>query len=175
MRITRVDKILELIERLRSETVDWKITDTIIKAEDLIKNQPLHFSEKYHFDGPFVCIRNYYYTCIYIKESDFERFKKIREVYYDKEKLINLTNLFQHYFQKQECIAQVMNKTVPYTVTIKELRMCSIRGIDVYITRIIKLMPEDQLFEDLINLQILKDKFHLENKQRGGLPNYENS
>lgn len=164
LRIKKADKILELIERLRGKTVDWEITDTIIKAEDLIPKQPLHFSEKYNFDGPFVCIRNYYYTCIYIKEEDFERFKKIKEVYYEKENLINLTKLFQRHFQKQECITQVMNKTVPQSVVIKELRMCIIHGIDVYVTRVINLMPEDQLFEDLINLQIMKDKYHLQNK-----------
>ena len=57
-----------------------------------------------------------------------------------------------------------MNKTVPQSVVIKELRMCIIHGIDVYVTRVINLMPEDQLFEDLINLQIMKDKYHLQNK-----------
>lgn len=160
MRIFDNSKILTIINRLKKNTDDWKITDTIIKAEDLIPNQSLRFSEKYNLKGPFICIRNYYYTCIYIRESDFERFKKIKSVYYDEEKLINLTKLFQ-YFKTQECIAQIMNKTVPPSVTIKELRMCCINGIEVYITRVIQLKEEDQLFGDLINLQILKDKYHL--------------
>lgn len=160
MRIFDNSKILTIINRLKKNTDDWKITDTIIKAEDLIPNQSLSFSEKYNLKGPFICIRNYYYTCIYIRESDFERFKKIKSVYYDEEKLINLTRLFQ-YFKTQECIAQIMNKTVPPSVTIKELRMCCINGIEVYITRVIQLKEEDQLFGDLINLQILKDKYHL--------------
>lgn len=160
MRIFDNSKILTIINRLKKNTDDWKITDTIIKAEDLIPNQSLNFSEKYNLKGPFICIRNYYYTCIYIRESDFERFKKIKSVYYDDEKLINLTRLFQ-YFKTQECIAQIMNKTVPPSVTIKELRMCCINGIEVYITRVIQLKEEDQLFGDLINLQILKDKYHL--------------
>lgn len=160
MRIFDNSKILTIINRLKKNTDDWKITDTIIKAEDLIPNQSLNFSEKYNLKGPFICIRNYYYTCIYIRESDFERFKKIKSVYYDEEKLINLTKLFQ-YFKTQECIAQIMNKTVPPSVTIKELRMCCINGIEVYITRVIQLKEEDQLFGDLINLQILKDKYHL--------------
>lgn len=160
MRIFDNSKILTIINRLKKNTDDWKITDTIIKAEDLIPNQSLNFSEKYNLKGPFICIRNYYYTCIYIRESDFERFKKIKSVYYDEEKLINLTRLFQ-YFKTQECIAQIMNKTVPPSVTIKELRMCCINGIEVYITRVIQLKEEDQLFGDLINLQILKDKYHL--------------
>ena len=100
MRIFDNSKILTIINRLKKNTDDWKITDTIIKAEDLIRNQSLRFSEKYNLKGPFICIRNYYYTCIYIRESDFERFKKIKSVYYDEEKLNNLTKLFQ-YFIKQ--------------------------------------------------------------------------
>ena len=88
-----------------------------------------------------------------------------RYVYNKKKKLINLTRIFG-YMVEDECIAQVMNRTVPPSVYIKELKVCKVGEVTVYITRVIKLRENDQLFKELINLQILKDRYQL--NQKGG-------
>lgn len=159
-----VFEIFRLIRQLRKRD-EWDITDTIVKAEDLVYNQSLEFGGKYNTQGSFVCIRNFHFSCIYIKEEEFETFKLNRYVYNKKKKLINLTRIFR-YMVEDECIAQVMNRTVPPSVHIKELKVCKVGEVTVYITRVIKLRENDQLFKDLINLQIFKDRYQL--NQKGG-------
>lgn len=138
----------------------WKITDTIIKIENIVFNQHPDFGERFDINEPFVCIRNFHLTCIYIKEDQFEKFKKISEIYDEKQQLINLTNLIP-YTKYQDCYALVAHRTTPIQASIRELHYCNIDNIDIYVTRSIRLVPEDQLFKDLINLQMFKDKYKL--------------
>lgn len=142
---------------------DWKITDTIIKAEDVVYGQHPEFGERFGITGNHICIRNYKFSCIYIREEQFEKFKEYKHFYDPEENLINLTNLFR-FTKRTDCISQVASKVIPPEVNIKEIKICVYNDITVYITRIIPIKRGDHLFEDLINYQILKEKYHLDIK-----------
>lgn len=149
-------KIKHLLRQKREDK--WEITDTIIKAEDIIFGQSLNFAQGlYTSDDKYVCIRNYHMSCIYVREEQFDQFKELNFIYSEDKKLINLTRL-RKWTRTRNCVAVIANKTVPPEVDIREIELCVIDDIVIYITRIIKLKPKDQLFGDLINLQIMKEK-----------------
>lgn len=153
------DKLKKLMNHFK-ELNNWEITDTIIKAEDIVYGQYPDFAESYAPKGNYVCIRNFHFSCIYIREDQFEQFKNNKCVYCEEERLINLTHLLGWTIW-EDCIAQVANKTVPPEANIKEIKICKLDNMYIYVTRVIKLKERDKLFEDLINFQIMKDKYHL--------------
>ena len=141
----------------KSSSSAWPITDTILKASDIVTNVSPAKDLGLDLQGSFVCIRDLRSSCIYIKEDQFEKFKKFSFIYDSEKDLVNLTRLVK--FEVEEnCYSQVINKTNPPQVNIKELKVCHISGLEVYVTRVIRLHLTDQLFEDLMNLQMIKEK-----------------
>lgn len=154
--------IFKLFKNNRKESFDWDYTNTIINIEDIVYKQRPNLGEKFKIspDEYYVCIRDYRSSCIYINENQFEQFKKMTDIYNDECGIINLSYLIKC-TKSRDIFAVVANKTVPEEVSIKEVKCCKVRNIDLFITRVIKLNNTDQLFKDLINIQILKDKYDL--------------
>lgn len=157
-------KKLSDIFHLNKEFVDdneWKVQDNIIKIQNIIPNQYPEFDSKMYIPkGKYFCIRDYKGTAIYILESDFDKFKKIKNIYNDDYNIINFTNLSKYYITG-DCFATVANRTTPPDVSIKEIRYFNIDNIKIYALRSIKLHQQDTLFEDLLNLQNVKDKYKI--------------
>lgn len=142
----------------------WKYTDVIIKIQDIVHNQVPEFRKRMHVNGneKYVCIRDMENICIYIKENQFEEFEKLDFIYDKKNELINVSNILKLKIISDR-YPQVANHTSPPSVSIRECVLCSYNGINIYVSRAIILKLEDELFEDLINLQVMKEKYNFLN------------
>lgn len=146
--------ISKLISGFKKTKANWEITDTIVKIEDIVKNQYPDFIEGNKF--PYICLRSYNMTCLYVREDQFDTFRNM-DFYYEREQLINITQMLR-YVVKEDCYSQVLNKSMPIEVRIKQVETCSANKILFYITRVIELKDTTKLFIDLTNYQIMKDK-----------------
>ena len=154
-------KLIKLLQKKQIKNYSWHLQDTIVEVKDIVPNQHLDIELEYDLKNKtFSCIRDYHGTAIYVKSELLERFKNIQSVYNKELNMINLSKLREHHVSGN-CFAQVANKTVPYSVSIKEIRHCRVHNIDVYMMRIINLYQTDDLFKDLINYQNIKDKHGL--------------
>jgi len=147
-----------ILELLRYDK--WNLTDNIISSSDIVFNQFPDFLEKYNIQGPFVCIRNFNHSCIYLKQENLDNFLSNRNFYNKKKKLINLSRLIYHIVD-EDCYSQVARNAVPPYITIKQVVICKIDNYNIYIERMIEIQKSDELFKDLMNLQIIKDNYHL--------------
>jgi hypothetical protein len=158
-------RLLQLIkEKLLNKGKNNKDTDIVIEVQDIVHNQVPEFSNRFSLsvDEKFVCIRDMKNICIFIKESQFKKFNEL-ELIYDKEKeTVNISKLFQ-FKTLSDRYAQIANHTTPPSVSIKESILCIYEGVEIYISRGIILKHTDQLFQDLLDLQKIKEKCHFAN------------
>lgn len=149
-----------MIFKLKNNKSKWEITDTIISMEDVVFNQFPEFGDKYEINEPYICIRNYKSSCIYIKESQFKKFLTMSNVYDSENKMANITEILKHTINS-DIVAIVANKTSPPAITIKEIKLCMINNVELFISRSIKLEQDNELFKDLMTLQTMKDEHRL--------------
>lgn len=138
----------------------WKLTDDIIKINDIVKNQSPEFSSRFNLTNKYTCLRDLVDTNIYIKEEDLEKFKSMKIIYDNESDLINI-DILKQYKLKYDVYSLVANKAVPAAVNIKFVWYCNIMDVNVYIETVYILDQKTNLFKDLLNFQGLKDKHNL--------------
>ena len=144
-----------------SKMKGWHLTDNIIKIEAIIPHQFPNFGKEYNLSGDYTCIRDYKGNCLYIKSEEFELIQDQEFIFNMEHKLVNLTHL-DKYKTYSEHFAIIANKTVPYSVRLKTIESFRINNIIIYSVSTTELEQEEQLFKDLINVQIMKDNYKLD-------------
>lgn len=157
--------LLQWIKEKTGSNKDQKDTDIVIEVQDIVHNQVPEFSNRFSLseNEKFVCIRDMKNICIFVKESQFSKFITLEDIYDDEKQIVNISKLFE-YKTLSDRYAQIANHTSPPSVSIKESILCIYEGIEVYISRGIVLKPTDQLFQDLLDLQKIKEKYHFTNQ-----------
>lgn len=138
----------------------WDITDLIVRIDDIVPNQHPDFLDRYNLEGEFVCIKNFKYNCIYLKSENLDKFINNCDFCDKNKNLICLTRLLHHQVQ-EDCYSQVISKAAPPYISIKQIIICKIDDYEIYIERMIRLNKSEELFKDLMNLQLMKDYHNL--------------
>lgn len=140
----------------KEEVSLWKITDTILNIEDIVYELSSEIDDMENF----VCLRCINYTCIYVPKDKIDNFLSSYSIYDKDKSIINISELMK-YKLESNISANVLNKTVPQSVSIKEITICKLFNYIIYIEKLSILNESDDLFKDLINLQMIKDKYNL--------------
>lgn len=152
-------KLIKKIKHNKKSNI-WKLTDTVIKINDVVEDQIPEFSSKFNINESFICLRDMTDTNIYIKPEDLDKFKDIRLVYDANNDFVNLT-ILKRYTLEGEAYSIIANKVVPPEVNIKFVWYCNIMNINLYIETIYILPQRTKLFNELLNLQTSKDNYKL--------------
>jgi hypothetical protein len=163
-----IKELKDLFEKIEKKNQDpfSNSTDDIAGIKDIIPNQKLNTRIDKIFENcentKYLCLRDNKGICIYVANEDFEKFMSISFVAKSysqdgtKTIMVNITNLLK--FTIDEDVIPIIATTVPQDVEIKFIKKCRVRSIDIYYIRYVKLEQNDQLFKDLINLKLFKDK-----------------
>ena len=148
---------MRLIKKIRQNKKSnmWKITDTIIKINDVVEDQIPEFSSIFNIKEPYTCLRDMSDTNIYLKQEDLEKFKDIRLVYDINNNLVNLS-ILKRYTINGEAYSIVSNRVVPPEVNIKFIYYCNIMDINLYIETVYILPQQTKLFKNLLDFENLK-------------------
>lgn len=152
-------RLIKKIKQNKKSNI-WKLTDTVIKINDVVEDQIPEFSSKFNINESFTCLRDMTDTNIYIKPEDLDKFKDIRLVYDANNDFVNLT-ILKRYTLDGEAYSIIANKVVPPEVNIKFVWYCNIMDINLYIETIYILPQQTMLFNELLNLQTSKDNYKL--------------
>lgn len=157
--------LLQWIKEKMNKNKEQSDTDIIIQIQDVVHNQIPEFSNRFSLseNEKFVCIRDMKNICIFVKENQFNKFINLDSIYDKEKQTINITKLFE-YKTLSDRYAQIANQVSPPSVSIKESILCIYDGVEIYISRGIILKPTDQLFQDLLDLQKMKEKCHFTNQ-----------
>ena len=160
-------RILQWIKEKRTKSKEEKDTDILIEVQDVVYNQIPEFSDRFSLSKKekFVCIRDMKNICIFVKESQFANFIVLDSVYDEEKQTVNISKLFE-YKTLSDRYALIASHTTPPSVSIKESILCVYNGVEIYISRGIILKPTDQLFQDLLDLQKIKEKYHFVNQMK---------
>lgn len=142
--------------KVKENVSSWKLTDTILNIEDIVYELSLEIDDMENF----VCLRCSDFTCIYVPKDKIDNFLSSYSIYDKDKSIVNISEL-KKYKLESNVSANVSNKTVPQSVSIKEIIICKLYNYIVYIEKLSMLDGSDDLFKDLINLQMIKEKYNL--------------
>lgn len=140
----------------KKKKVPWLYTDFIISIDDIVTKTKPYFDKNNYY----TCIRDNRGICIYIEEEKFKRFKLLETIYDSENNMINLSKILLYEIE-HKIFPDIYHKTSPMSINIKCTYHCNITDINIYISIINNLSKNDPLFRDLINIQIMKDKYNL--------------
>lgn len=139
---------------------NWNVNDIILKIDDEIPNLNPNLGNRIKSKSLCTCIKSYNGACVYIEDINIDKFKNDYSIYYKEENLINISKIFDHLVD-QDVLSVVANNTVPQSVSIKTVKHCNVNGIDIFVVQILELNKSDELYRDLINFQLIKNKYNL--------------
>ena len=139
----------------------WKLTDTVIKINDIVEDQIPEFSSRFGIKESYTCLRDMSDTNLYIKHENLDKLKSIRLVYDNNNDLVNLT-ILKRYTVKGLAYSLIANRAVPPAVNIKFVWYCNIMNINLFIETTYILPQQTELFNDLLGLKKLKNEYKID-------------
>lgn len=112
----------------------------------------------------FVCLKDYKNTNIFVVKSRLESLINDKRFYNKKKDWINLTNI-KKFISGKNTTAYIIN-SAPKEIEIRRSMVCTIRDnneipYNIYFISKIDIDKNDDIFNELLNLQIMKEKFSL--------------
>ena len=150
----------------KKRKLKWNYTDTILHIRDKIEFSGMHPENIFGRDTgkEFICLKDYNSNTIFVPKNMMEVFINDKRFYNKKKDWANITNI-KKFLSTKNTIARIIN-SAPKEIEIRRTMVCTIRDsnefpYNIYFVSKIDIDKNDDIFNELLNLQIMKEKFSL--------------
>lgn len=155
-----ISKLFNYFRNIKS--IRWNITDNLLEIKDIVPDQNINIkTHTIDINDNMYCIRNMNKYCIFIHKEDLDSFLNNKKYCNKRKNIINISRLLRKLNQQDFFIYSIFD-AIPMYIVIKHIAIINIDNYCIYIERAIQILENTDLYKDLKNLYLIKEKYNLQ-------------